>query len=43
VATNCALWPFRMGANPFRKKRKLSAGERRERAERLNKPSREAR
>jgi hypothetical protein len=43
VATNCALWPFRMGTNPFRKKRKLSAGERRERAERLIKPGREAR
>jgi hypothetical protein len=35
VATDCALWPFRMGTNPFRKKRKLSAGERRERAARL--------
>ena len=43
VATTCALWPFRMGTNPFRKKRKLSAGERRERAERLIKPGREAR
>jgi hypothetical protein len=42
VATDCALWPFRMGTNPFRKKRKLSAGERRERAERLSKPGREA-
>src|SRR5262245_50633995 len=43
VATDCALWPFRMGKNPFHKKRKLSAGERRERAERLSKPGREAR
>jgi hypothetical protein len=36
AATDCALWPFRMGSNPFRKKRKLSATEKRERAERLS-------
>ena len=37
VAVDCALWPFRMGKNPFRKKRELSAEEKRERAERLHK------
>lgn len=42
VATDCHLWPFRMGTNPFRKKRKLSAKEKRERAKRLSKPRREA-
>jgi hypothetical protein len=36
VATDCALWPFRMRTNPFRKKRALSTVERRERAERLS-------
>jgi hypothetical protein len=35
VAVDCALWPFRMGTNPFRKKRELSLAEKRERAERL--------
>jgi hypothetical protein len=35
---DCALWPFRMGMNPFRKKRELSSAEKRERAERLIKP-----
>jgi len=35
VAVDCALWPFRMGTNPFRKKRTLSSEEKRERAERL--------
>lgn len=38
VAVDCALWPYRMGANPFRKKRELTLEERRERAERLSKP-----
>ena len=37
VAFDCALWPFRMGKNPFRKKRELSSEEKRERAERLQK------
>jgi len=37
VAVDCALWPFRMAANPFRKKRELSTEQRRERAERLAK------
>jgi hypothetical protein len=38
VATDCPLWPLRMGSNPFRKKRKLSDAQKRERVERLNKP-----
>ena len=36
VAVDCALWPFRMGANPFRKKRELSSEQKREMAERLH-------
>ena len=35
VAVDCALWPFRMGTNPFRKKRELSTSQKRERAERF--------
>ena len=35
VAVDCALWPYRMGTNPFRKKRELSPHEKRERAKRL--------
>jgi hypothetical protein len=38
VAIDCALWPFRMGTNPFRRKRELSSAEKRERTERLIKP-----
>jgi hypothetical protein len=34
VAADCALWPFRLGTNPFRKKTELKPGEKRERAER---------
>jgi hypothetical protein len=30
VAVDCALWPFRMGTNPFRKKCKLSAAQKQE-------------
>ena len=37
VAVDCALWPFRMGSNPFRKRRELSPAQKRERAERLSK------
>jgi len=37
VAVDCALWPHRMGTNPFRKKRELSPQEKRERAQRLPK------
>jgi hypothetical protein len=37
VAVDCPLWPFRMGANPFRKKRELSSRQKRERADRLAK------
>jgi hypothetical protein len=37
VATDCALWPFRLGTNPFRKTRELSPAEKCERAERLAK------
>jgi hypothetical protein len=36
VACDCPLWPFRMGTNPFRKKRELSPEQKRERAERLH-------
>ena len=35
VAVDCALWPFRMGMNPFRKKRELSPYQKCERAARL--------
>ncbi len=35
VATDCALWPFRMGTNPFRKKPVLSEEEKNRRSERL--------
>ena len=35
VAVDCALWPFRMGANPFRSKRELTPEQKRERVERL--------
>ena len=35
VAVDCALWPYRMGKNPFRKKRELSMDEKRKRTERL--------
>ena len=38
VADDCALWPYRMQTNPFRKKRKLSAAQKRERAKRFSKP-----
>lgn len=37
VAIDCALWPFRMRTNPFRKRRELSEEERRIRAGRLQK------
>jgi hypothetical protein len=39
VAVDCSLWAFRMGTNPFRKKRELSPAQKRERAERLLKSS----
>ena len=35
VATDCLLWPFRLGSNPFRKKSVLSEGEKQRRAARL--------
>jgi hypothetical protein len=35
VAVDCALWPFRMGTNPFRKKRELTPQQKREVAERF--------
>lgn len=35
VAVDCPLWPFRMGRNPFRKRRELSPAEKHARAERL--------
>ena len=37
VAVDCPSWPFRMGTNPFRKKRELSAQQKCERARRLAK------
>ena len=37
VAVDCPSWPFRMATNPFRKKRELSAHQKRERAARLAK------
>ena len=37
VAVDCPSWPFRMGTNPFRKKRELSAQQKCERATRLAK------
>jgi hypothetical protein len=35
VAVECPSWPFRMGTNPFRKKRRLSAENKLRIAERL--------
>ena len=40
VATDCTLWPFRLGANPFRKKSILSRHERQKRIARLHRASR---
>ena len=36
VSVDCPSWPFRMGTNPFRKKRELSPDQKREIAERLH-------
>ena len=33
----CMLWPFRMGKNPFRKKREMTGAQRTAAAERLRK------
>jgi hypothetical protein len=41
VAVDCALWPFRLGTNPFRKKRTLSRQQKHELLKRL--PSRQLR
>jgi hypothetical protein len=35
VATDCPLWPLRLGSNPFRKKRELSPEQKYEMTERL--------
>src|SRR5215471_6252336 len=35
VAVDCPLWPFRMGTNPFRKKREHTAEQRQAMTERL--------
>ena len=35
TAVNCPSWPFRMGTNPFRQKRVMSADQKRALAERL--------
>ncbi len=37
VAVDCPLWPFRMGTNPFRKKRELTPEQKCQRAKRLTK------
>jgi hypothetical protein len=37
VADDCALWPYRMATNPFRKKRELTPEQKRQRTERLAK------
>ena len=37
VSVECRSWPFRMGVNPFRQKRVLSAEQRQAMAERLAK------
>jgi len=42
VATDCALWPFRIGINPFRQKRTLSAEQKKIMADRLAKAKGEA-
>jgi hypothetical protein len=34
-ATDCPLWPYRMGANPFRERVELTAEQRQQRAETL--------
>ena len=34
---DCALWPFRMGKNPFRKKREMTDEQKKEAVERLAK------
>jgi hypothetical protein len=39
VATDCPLWPFRLGTNPFRQKSALSNEERKRRASRLRRAS----
>jgi hypothetical protein len=39
VATDCALWPFRLGSNPFRKKAALSESEKLRRAAQLSRIS----
>jgi hypothetical protein len=39
VATKCALWPFRMNSNPFRKRSPLSDGEKLRRVVQLNRAS----
>lgn len=35
VSTDCALWPFRLSSNPFRKKRTLSPEQKQDMAARL--------
>jgi hypothetical protein len=37
VAVDCALWPYRVETNPFRKKRELTPEQKRQRTERLAK------
>jgi hypothetical protein len=39
VAVDCALWPYRMSTNPFRKRRELSAAQKGERIQRFSNPS----
>ena len=35
TSTDCQLWPFRMGTNPFRKKREMTDEQRKEAGERM--------
>jgi hypothetical protein len=39
TATDCPLWPFRLGSNPFRKKSTLSEGDKQRRAAQLSRIS----
>jgi hypothetical protein len=39
TATDCALWPFRLGSDPFRKRSALSEGDKQRRAAQLSRVS----
>lgn len=42
VATDCPLWPFRLGSNPFRKRLILSESEKQRRLAQLKRPEMDA-